>query len=212
MHVFRLHCPALGQSICAHVHPSRSAGRSAFVSMRKVQNKFAASPACITYHRSRGPMPACRHGAQQQAARCPGHLNVRRAPLSLLRESTCNLQRRSFERTKRRAHTTANAASSSYEDRSTVAKERATSSGGSSSDAEGAPVQFEIHRIAGDGSCLFRAVAQGTHHVSTGEAPLAHIACCATLRYQSPKNCSRLQGSASECNKAIRGIMQAVCS
>lgn len=177
--------------------------------MRKVQN-HAASPVCITYHRSRGPMPACRHGAQQQAARCPGHLNVRRAPLSLLRKSTCNLQRRSVEKTRRRAHTTANAASSSYEDRSTVAEERATSSDGSSSDAEGAPVQFEIHRIAGDGSCLFRAVAQGTHHVSTGE--LAHIACCATLRYRSPKNGSRLQGSASECSKAIRGASCKQCA
>ncbi|KAK9904217.1 hypothetical protein WJX75_007060 [Coccomyxa subellipsoidea] len=38
----------------------------------------------------------------------------------------------------------------------------------SSSGVGGAPVQFEIHRIAGDGSCLFRAVAQGAHHTSTG--------------------------------------------
>ena len=33
-----------------------------------------------------------------------------------------------------------------------------------------APVQFEIHRITGDGSCLFRAVAQGAHQISTGSA------------------------------------------
>lgn len=37
--------------------------------------------------------------------------------------------------------------------------------------SDGAPVQFEIYRIAGDGSCLFRAIAQGAHHVSTGTSP-----------------------------------------
>ena len=42
-----------------------------------------------------------------------------------------------------------------------------------SQDSDAAPVQFEIHRIAGDGSCLFRAIAQGAHHVSTGPGPAA---------------------------------------
>ena len=32
-------------------------------------------------------------------------------------------------------------------------------------------MQFEICRIPGDGSCLFRAVAQGVHQLETGEAP-----------------------------------------
>lgn len=40
---------------------------------------------------------------------------------------------------------------------------------GSSRDA----VQFQIHKIAGDGSCLFRALAQGSHLVSTGMATRA---------------------------------------
>ncbi|BDA45848.1 probable OVARIAN TUMOR DOMAIN-containing deubiquitinating enzyme 4 [Coccomyxa sp. Obi] len=43
-----------------------------------------------------------------------------------------------------------------------------SSDGQGSSGSDGAPVQFEIHKIAGDGSCLFRAIAQGAHHVSTG--------------------------------------------
>ncbi len=29
-------------------------------------------------------------------------------------------------------------------------------------------MQFEICRIPGDGSCLFRALAQGTHQLETG--------------------------------------------
>lgn len=32
-------------------------------------------------------------------------------------------------------------------------------------------MQFEICRIPGDGSCLFRALAQGVHQLETGEAP-----------------------------------------
>lgn len=51
---------------------------------------------------------------------------------------------------------------------------RASSTGShGSSGSDGDPVQFEIHRIAGDGSCLFRAIAQGAHHVSTGTGPAA---------------------------------------
>ena len=32
-------------------------------------------------------------------------------------------------------------------------------------------MQFEICRIPGDGSCLFRALAQGVHQLETGETP-----------------------------------------
>ncbi len=31
------------------------------------------------------------------------------------------------------------------------------------------PVQFEVCRVPGDGSCLFRALAQGLHQLETGE-------------------------------------------
>lgn len=66
--------------------------------------------------------------------------------------------------------------SSSAEARGTSAESPARNSAvsdTSSSGVDGAPVQFEIHRIAGDGSCLFRAVAQGAHHTSTGVKPCA---------------------------------------
>ena len=36
---------------------------------------------------------------------------------------------------------------------------------------EQSAVQFEICRIPGDGSCLFRALAQGVHQLETGETP-----------------------------------------
>ena len=37
-------------------------------------------------------------------------------------------------------------------------------------------VQFDICRIPGDGSCLFRALAQGLHQLETGEERLLPIA------------------------------------
>ena len=47
-----------------------------------------------------------------------------------------------------------------------------TSSSGSTSEAgrEDSAVQFQICRIPGDGSCLFRALAQGVHQVETGKS------------------------------------------
>ena len=41
--------------------------------------------------------------------------------------------------------------------------------GAYSSSEDSSPVSFEMCRIPGDGSCLFRALAQGQHQLQTGQ-------------------------------------------
>ena len=55
-----------------------------------------------------------------------------------------------------------------------------SSNGGFDCSEEHGPVMFELCKIPGDGSCLFRALAQGLHQVQTGYpfVPWAHLPLC----------------------------------
>lgn len=61
------------------------------------------------------------------------------------------------------------AASSLTSEGAAVGSQGTTSSSSRGASKDHSAVQFEICRIPGDGSCLFRALAQGLHQLETGQ-------------------------------------------